>query len=140
MKKTTALVTGGCGFIGSHLVEALIKRGHKVRILDDLSTGKRDNIVPFSSQDDVWIGDVADFKTAEAAVKGCEYVFHESAIASVPKSVNDPIYKESRPGDIRHSLANNTALKAFGWSPSMNIREGLSQLLETTHKCLQIKI
>jgi nucleoside-diphosphate-sugar epimerase len=87
----TVLVTGGCGFIGSHLVEALVKRGHRVRILDDLSTGKRDNILPFLSQDDLWIGDVADFKTVEAAVEGCEYVFHEAAIASVTKSVNDPI-------------------------------------------------
>lgn len=90
--KTTILVTGGCGFIGSHLVEALCKRGHKVRILDDLSTGKRDNLAMVEPQDiEVLIGDVADFKTVEAAVEGCEYVFHEAAIASVPKSVNDPI-------------------------------------------------
>ena len=92
MSKKTILVTGGCGFIGSHLVEALVKRGHKIRILDDLSTGNRDNLAMVSSQDvEVLIGDVADLITVEAAVEGCEYVFHEAAIASVPKSINDPI-------------------------------------------------
>ncbi len=91
-QKTTVLVTGGCGFIGSHLTGALVKRGYKVRILDDLSTGKRDNIASYSPQDvELWIGDIADFETVEAAVEGCEYIFDEAAIASVPISVNDPI-------------------------------------------------
>jgi UDP-glucose 4-epimerase len=92
MKKTTVLVTGGCGFIGSHLVEALVKQGHKIRILDNFSTGKHDNIAMVSSQNiELWVGDVVNLKTVEAAVEGCDYVFHEAAIASVPKSINDPI-------------------------------------------------
>jgi UDP-glucose 4-epimerase len=312
----TVLVTGGCGFIGSHIVEALVQKGYKVRILDNLSTGKLENIATLHPQDiEVIIGDVADLSTVDAAMQGCKYVFHEAAIASVPKSINDPIgsskvnygatlnvletarkhsiyrvifagsaaaygdeptlpkiesipanpitpygvdklasellghfyartlgvefvclryfnvfglrqdpsspysgvisifcdrirqglapmiygdglqsrdfvhvsdvvaanlivmehpnatgktfnvgcgvatslldivhilndltdqnlhpiYKESRPGDIRHSLANNAALKALGWLPNISIRQGLAELLETTHKYLQIK-
>jgi UDP-glucose 4-epimerase len=88
----TVLVTGGCGFIGSHLAEALVKQDYKVRILDNMSTGKMKNIAAFSSKNvEVLQGDVADFGTVEAAVVGCHYVFHEAAIASVPKSVDDPI-------------------------------------------------
>ncbi|MTJ07344.1 SDR family NAD(P)-dependent oxidoreductase [Anabaena sp. UHCC 0204] len=316
MAQKTVLVTGGCGFIGSHIVEALVQKGYKVRILDNLSTGKLENIATLHPQDiEVIIGDVADLATVDAAMQGCKYVFHEAAIASVPKSINDPIgsskvnygatlnvletarkhsihrvifagsaaaygdeptlpklesipanpitpygvdklasellghfyartlgvefvclryfnvfglrqdpsspysgvisifcdrirqglapiiygdglqsrdfvhvsdvvaanlivmehpnatgktfnvgrgvatslldivhilndltdqnlhpiYKESRPGDIRHSLANNAALKALGWLPNISIRQGLAELLETTHKRLQIK-
>jgi nucleoside-diphosphate-sugar epimerase len=91
-EKKTILVTGGCGFIGSHLVETLVQRGYKVRILDNLSSGKLENIVSIPPRDvEVLVGDVADRSTVDAAVQGCEYVFHEAAIASVPKSVNDPI-------------------------------------------------
>lgn len=92
MNKATVLVTGGCGFIGSHLVEALLSRGYKVRILDNLSTGKLENIAAVSGQNvEILLGDVTDMTTVEAATQGCKYVFHEAAIASVPKSVKDPI-------------------------------------------------
>ncbi len=85
-------MTGGCGFIGSHLAEALVQRGYKVRILDNLSSGKLENIVSIPPRDvEVLVGDVADLSMVDSAVQGCEYVFHEAAIASVPKSVNDPI-------------------------------------------------
>jgi UDP-glucose 4-epimerase len=90
--QSTILVTGGLGFIGSHLVEALVKKGHRVRVLDNLSTGKRENLAGILSKSlEVQVGDVADAKTVESAVQGCDYVFHEAAIASVPKSVYDPI-------------------------------------------------
>lgn len=90
--KITVLVTGGCGFIGSHIVEALVKKGYKARILDNLSTGKLENIAAIPSQDiEVLLGDVTDSATVETAIQGCEYVFHEAAIASVPISVNDPV-------------------------------------------------
>lgn len=90
--RAKVLVTGGCGFIGSHLVEALIQQGYKVRILDNLTTGKRDNLAMLSSQDiELLVGDVADFSTVKVAVEGCDYIFHEAAIASVPKSVQDPV-------------------------------------------------
>lgn len=91
-RRKTVLVTGGCGFIGSHLVEALVKQGYRVRILDNLSTGKLDNINTILAEDvEVLVGDVADFKTVAAAVIGCHYILHEAAVASVPKSVDDPI-------------------------------------------------
>lgn len=92
MGKKTVLVTGGCGFIGSHIVEALVQRRYRVRILDDLSTGKMENIASVLGQDvEVLVGDVADLSTVEVAMQGCDYVFHEAAIASVAKSVQDPV-------------------------------------------------
>jgi nucleoside-diphosphate-sugar epimerase len=92
MNKQTVLVTGGCGFIGSHLVEALVKKDYRVRILDNLSTGKLENLASLNSQDiEVVLGDVADFSTVDTAMEGCKYVFHQAAIASVTKSIHDPI-------------------------------------------------
>ena len=78
------LVTGGCGFIGSHLADALVARGHRVRILDDLSTGKRAN-APAKSE--VVVGDVADAATVRRAMDGVGGCFHLAAIASVQRSV-----------------------------------------------------
>lgn len=88
----TVLVTGGCGFIGSHIADSLVEQGYKVRILDNLSTGKLDNISCISSRNlEVLVHDISDFSAVEQAVQGCHYVFHEAAIASVPQSVQDPI-------------------------------------------------
>jgi nucleoside-diphosphate-sugar epimerase len=84
------LVTGGAGFIGSHLAEELVRRGHRVRVADSLVTGKRANLdhVP-----DVEFleGDLADLEVAQRAVAGCDVVLHQAAIPSVPRSVHDPI-------------------------------------------------
>lgn len=92
ISKRTVLVTGGCGFIGSHIVEGLAKRGYRVRILDNLSTGRLENLDAISTKDiEVSVGDVADFSMVETAMDGCEYVFHEAAVASVSKSVDDPV-------------------------------------------------
>jgi len=86
----TYLVTGGAGFIGSHLVEELVRRGERVRVVDNLSTGKRQNIAHLTSVEFVE-GDLADPLVAERAVAGIEYVLHQAAIPSVPRSVQDPI-------------------------------------------------
>ncbi len=83
------LVTGGAGFIGSHLVEALRRRGESVRIADDFSTGLRENVPPDGSVELVE-GDLADPAVARRAVAGCEFVLHQAAIPSVPRSVKDP--------------------------------------------------
>jgi nucleoside-diphosphate-sugar epimerase len=83
------LVTGGAGFIGSHLVHALVARGHDVRVADDFSTGSRDNLLSHTRVTLVE-GDVADPAIARAAVEGCEFVLHQAAIPSVPRSVADP--------------------------------------------------
>src|SRR4026207_1664906 len=86
----TYLVTGGAGFIGSHLVEELVRRGERVRVVDNLSTGKRQNITHLSSVELVE-GDLADLEVARRAVGGIDYVLHQAAIPSVPRSVQDPI-------------------------------------------------
>jgi UDP-glucose 4-epimerase len=84
------LVSGGAGFIGSHLAEELVRRGEKVRIVDNLSTGKRQNIAHLPAVEFIE-GDLADLEVARRAVKGIDYVLHQAAIPSVPRSVEDPI-------------------------------------------------
>jgi nucleoside-diphosphate-sugar epimerase len=84
------LVTGGAGFIGSHLCEELIRRGDRVRVVDSLITGKRHNLAHLP-QIEFIEGDLADVDIARRAVDGIEYVLHQAAIPSVPRSVADPI-------------------------------------------------
>src|SRR5439155_6325872 len=84
------LVTGGAGFIGSHLAEELVRRGHTVRVADSLITGKRRNVDHISGLEFVQ-GDLADPAFATRAVAGMEYVLHQAAIPSVPRSVTDPV-------------------------------------------------
>jgi nucleoside-diphosphate-sugar epimerase len=84
------LVTGGAGFIGSHLTEELVRRGHRVRVADNLVTGKRRNLEHVRGVDFLE-GDLADLTFARTATDGMEFVLHQAAIASVPRSVKDPI-------------------------------------------------
>ena len=84
------LVTGGAGFIGSHLVDELLTRGESVRIADDFSTGRRENL-PAQRPFELVEGDLADAAVAARAVAGCEYVIHQAAIPSVPRSIEQPI-------------------------------------------------
>ena len=92
--ETLFLVTGGAGFIGSNLCEALLKKGCRVRCLDDLSTGKMENIDVFldNSQFEFIKGDVKDFDTCMKACKGVDYVLHEAAWGSVPRSIEMPLF------------------------------------------------
>src|SRR5262245_11774537 len=85
------LVTGGAGFIGSHLVEALVDRGHAVRVLDNLSTGRLANLAEVQDQVEFINGDLVDASAVRRAVEGVELVFHQAALASVPRSVADPM-------------------------------------------------
>lgn len=87
----TYLVTGGAGFIGSHLATALVERGDRVRVLDNLSTGHRANLAHLGSNVELIEGDVADAALVAQAVKGVDCVFHEAALASVPRSVEAPL-------------------------------------------------
>ena len=92
VRMSNVLVTGGAGFIGSNLTEALLQRGHFVRVLDDFSTGKRENLIfdkKFPSLEIVE-GDIREFSTCQKAVKGIEYVFHQAALPSVQRSIEDP--------------------------------------------------
>jgi len=84
------LVTGGAGFIGSNLVDELLRRGHEVRVLDDFSTGREENVSGFAGRIDLIRGDVRDADTVETAVRGTDYVLHQAALASVPRSIADP--------------------------------------------------
>jgi nucleoside-diphosphate-sugar epimerase len=85
-----ALVTGGAGFIGSHIAERLVARGASVRVIDNLSTGRLENIEAIGAKVDFIKGDLADEATVRKAVEDVEIVFHEAALPSVPRSVADP--------------------------------------------------
>lgn len=90
MAKPLWLVTGGAGFIGSHIVETLVKRGEKVRIIDNFSTGKKSHMAAFATKVKVIRGDIQNLATCRRAVKGAKYVIHQAAIRSVPKSMDTP--------------------------------------------------
>jgi UDP-glucose 4-epimerase len=85
-----ALVTGGAGFIGSHIVERLLNDGHSVVVIDDLSTGKMENL-PEHADLSFIKGDIGNFDVVQKCMKGIDWVFHKAAVASVPKTVNDPV-------------------------------------------------
>src|ERR1043165_316831 len=87
----TYLVTGGAGFIGSHIVGALLDRGDRVRVLDNLCTGNRNNLTLFKGQIEFVEGDLVEPRDVEKALAGVEVVFHQAALASVPRSVDAPL-------------------------------------------------
>jgi UDP-glucose 4-epimerase len=85
------LVSGGAGFIGSHIVEELVKRGERVRVLDNFSTGRIENLANVKDKIELVRGDIRDIDTVRRAMKDVTYVLHQAAMRSVPKSVDDPI-------------------------------------------------
>lgn len=89
------LVTGGAGFIGSNLTEALLERDHSVTVLDNFATGHIENLLPlikkYGSRLKLIVGDIRNIDDCRKAVEDCEYVFHEAALGSVPRSIKDPI-------------------------------------------------
>ena len=85
------LVTGGAGFIGSNTVEELVRRGHSVVVLDDLSTGKEENLSSVAGKIELLRGSIADLETVRAACRGVDYVLHLAARTSVPRSVKEPL-------------------------------------------------
>ena len=85
------LVTGGAGFIGSNIVDELVRRGHQVAVLDDLSSGKESNLAGVRGKIDFHKGSITDLQTVQAAAKGADYVIHLAARTSVPRSVADPL-------------------------------------------------
>jgi len=91
------LVTGGGGFIGSNLTEALLKQDHQVRVLDNFSTGKKENLAfdPSCPTLEIIEGDIRDLSVCQKAMKGIEYVFHQAALPSVQRSVEDPLTSNS---------------------------------------------
>ncbi len=99
------LVTGGAGFIGSNIVEALVKKNKKVRVLDSLITGKIDNLKPFMDKIEFVKGDIRDNAVLDTSLKGVDYVLHQAALRSVAKSVEDP--------EITNDININGTLKLF---------------------------
>ncbi|MDX6691737.1 MAG: UDP-glucose 4-epimerase [Solirubrobacteraceae bacterium] len=85
------LVTGGAGFIGSHLAARLLADGHKIRVLDNFATGRRSNIDAIGGEIELVEGDVQSYERVHNAVRGCEVVFHQAALPSVPRSIQDPL-------------------------------------------------
>jgi UDP-glucose 4-epimerase len=85
-----ALVTGGAGFIGSHIVDRLLQDGHEVIVIDDFSTGHRENLAE-NPKLEIVAGDIRNFDTVNKCMQGVDWVFHKAAVASVPKTVNDPV-------------------------------------------------
>ena len=85
------LVTGGAGFIGSNLIKALLDRGDEVSVLDNFSTGKRENLGSFQNRIKVIEGDLRSYHIVLEAARGVEVIFHQGALPSVPRSINDPI-------------------------------------------------
>lgn len=107
----TYLVTGGAGFIGSNIVEELLKQGQKVRVLDNFSTGKRENILPFLDKIELIEGDIRNYRIVRETIEGVDFVLHQAALPSVPRSIKDPITtNEVNVGGTLNIL--NTALDA----------------------------
>jgi len=100
---TNFLVTGGGGFIGSHLAEALVQRGKRVRVLDNFSTGRRENLAHLAGQIELIEGDIRDDATLREACAEVDVVFHEAAIPSVPRSVKEP--------EVNHDVNVNGTFK-----------------------------
>jgi len=90
MRHSVWLVTGGAGFIGSHIAEELVRRGEKVRIFDNFSAGTRENIAGFQDKCDVFEGDLRSTADLGRAMRGADFVIHQAAFRSVPESVEDP--------------------------------------------------
>ncbi len=91
LKNLKILVTGGAGFIGSHIVHELVRRGVGVRVLDNFSTGRRENLSGLNVELEMIEGDIRDYDTVRKAVAGMDVIFHEAALPSVPRSIEDPI-------------------------------------------------
>jgi UDP-glucose 4-epimerase len=131
----TFLVTGGAGFIGSHIAQALLKRGDRVRVLDNLSTGNLANIEVLGSDVEFIEGDITNAATVASAVRGVDCIFHEAALASVPRSVENPlathaacvtgtltVLDEARKAGVRR-LVYAASSSAYGDQPTSSKRE-----------------
>ncbi|MBM3428367.1 MAG: SDR family oxidoreductase [Bacteroidetes bacterium] len=134
------LVTGGAGFIGSNLVEYFLSKQYHVVCLDNLSTGKLDNISSFLGLPHfTWIeGDIRDFSVCQAAVAGCDFVLHQAALGSVPRSISDPLQTNSVniSGFLNMLTASRDAgVKRFVYAASSSTY-GDSQLLPKTEEII----
>src|SRR5689334_2152379 len=111
MTKESVLVTGGAGFIGSHLVDSLLEKGYQVRVLDNFSTGKEENLAKILPDIELIRGDVRDEQALMKAVKGMDFILHQAALGSVPRSVDDPLttHECNSTGTLKLLLAARSA-------------------------------
>ncbi|MGB2929506.1 MAG: SDR family NAD(P)-dependent oxidoreductase, partial [Desulfobacterales bacterium] len=91
LKFKKALVTGGAGFIGSHLVDGLLSEGCEVTVLDNLSTGRLSNLNQIKDHITFYKADIRDRETLEKAARDCDVIFHQAAVVSVPRTVDNPV-------------------------------------------------
>lgn len=144
------LVTGGCGFIGSHLVEALVGQGHAVRVLDNLASGYRHNLEPWGSSVDVIIGDVRDPEAVRGAAQGVRGIFHEAALVSVFDSVQRPgdnhainatgtlnVLLAARDAKVKRVVLASTAA-AYGNDPQLPKREDMTPQPESPYAAAKV--
>jgi nucleoside-diphosphate-sugar epimerase len=118
------LVTGGAGFIGSHIVEELLKKGETVRVIDNYITGKKENIEPFLGKIELLEEDIRDYGICERAVEGVSFVLHQAALPSVPRSIEDPISTNAInvEGTLNLLLASSrTKIKRFVFASSSSV-------------------
>jgi nucleoside-diphosphate-sugar epimerase len=130
------LVTGGAGFIGSNIVEDLLKRGHEVRVVDNLITGKRENIEPFLDKIEFLEEDIRDYETCRRAVSSVDFILHQAALPSVPRSIEDPVQTNdiNVNGTLNLLLASNevkarrfvfaSSSAVYGDNPDLPKKEG----------------
>jgi UDP-glucose 4-epimerase len=139
---STVLVTGGAGFIGSHLVRALLKRGDQVRVLDNFSTGKRQNLAGVEGSLKIYTGDLRDSPLLQEVVQGVDFMFHLAAFVSVPQSMVEPrlcyevnvtgtwnLLEAARSASVKQVVIASSAA-VYGDSQELPLRE------ETTLKAL----
>jgi UDP-glucose 4-epimerase len=133
----SCLVTGGAGFIGSHLVEALVGRGDRVRVLDNFSTGDRENLAAVAGRVEVVEGDITDAETVRRATRGVEVVFHQAALASVPRSVANPMatHRACVDGTLNVLLAARDAgVRRVVYAASSSAYGNAAQLPKSEHQ------
>jgi UDP-glucose 4-epimerase len=134
------LVTGGAGFIGSHIVEALVARGERVRVLDDLSNGLESNLKPFGAAVELIHGDIRDVSAVERSMAGVTAVLHLAALGSVARSVSDPVtsndvnvagtlnvLRAARDAGVRRVVFSSSS-SVYGENPELPKHEGLATL------------
>ncbi len=127
------LLTGGAGFIGSHLAAALLQHGYQVRVLDNLSSGKRENLDGLAVE--LLVGDIRDWETVRQAVTGCDLIFHQAALVSVPRSLEEPrlnhdvnvsgtlhVFEAARQAGIQRVVYASSAA-VYGDTPSLPAKE-----------------